>query len=183
MWQTTDSIQPKSSRSDCGRRKAVATGRTRSVGGLRLRRCPGTSKLLLSSWYVTYRLSACHHRAQNELGMGQKTNRPCIPVGGKSSHYPCSESQPYAPFVEAKSLIQVPHNAGNQFQDASLTHRIVCNSCMMVWAQGGGMGCRGGTAETPALHTPTVTHTFHRVKKDAKSGLKSIIFGHPRIVC
>jgi len=56
MRQTTDSIRPNSSRSGCDRRKVVAaTGRMRSVGGLRLKRSPGTSKLLLSSRYVTYR--------------------------------------------------------------------------------------------------------------------------------
>ena len=69
--------------------------------------------------------------------MGQRTNRPHIPVGEKPLIAPRSESQPYTPFVKAKSLIQVPHNVGNQFQDASLTHWIVYNGCMMVWAQDG----------------------------------------------
>jgi hypothetical protein len=92
-----------------------------------------------------------------ELGMSSEWVRELIgrafQLAGKPLTTPCSASQPYTPFVEAKSLIQVPHNAGNQCQDISLTHRIVCNGCMMVWAEGGGMGCRGGTAETPALQT------------------------------
>jgi hypothetical protein len=67
-----------------------------------------------------------------------------------------SESTPFTPFVEAKALTHIPHCAGGVGQTLGLIHRIVCNGCMMVWSDGGGMGCRGGITEMPAQTAPSI---------------------------